>query len=128
MYPFSTFDEDLADLQPDERLYISPRMDDEYGFLSEDPNDIVAMYNFLLRPRASHPPTFSWGYTQEIMVRQLTLKDQSQAVLTWADWEYIQQDAAGLAAVEEQYTTRLDPQRRLVLAGTQNKKSRRSGR
>ena len=114
MYPFSTFNDDLADIQPDERLYISPRMDGEYGFLSEDPNDIVAMYNFYYDARIT-PANVFMGYTQEAMVRQLTLKDQSQAVLTWADWEYIQQDDAGLAAAEEQYNTRLDPQRRLVL-------------
>jgi Ca2+/Na+ antiporter len=114
MYPFSTFDDDLADLQPDDRLYISPRMDTEYGFLSEDPNDIVAMYNFYYDARIT-PANVFMGYTQEAMVRQLTLKDQSLAVLTWADWEYIQQDAAGLAAVEEQYKMLPDPQRRLVL-------------
>ena len=114
MYPFNTYTEELADIQPEDRLYVSPRMDADYGFLSEDPNDIVAMYNFYFDARITSSNVFM-GYTQEAMVRQLTLKHQSQAVLTWADWEYIQQDEAGLAAVEEQYTTRPDPQRRLML-------------
>jgi hypothetical protein len=114
MYPFSTFNDDLADIQPDDRLYVSPRMDAEYGFLSEDPNDIVAMYNFYYDARIT-PANVFMGYTQEALVKQLTLKDQTHAILTQADWEYIQQDEEGLVAVEEQYVMLPDPQGRLVL-------------
>jgi 4-amino-4-deoxy-L-arabinose transferase and related glycosyltransferases of PMT family len=113
MYPFRTFPEDLA-LGADDRLYVSPRLDREYGMLSDDPNDVVAMYNFYFDARISADNVFM-GFTPESMFKQLTAKKQSLALLTQSDWELLQADSAQLAAVKEMYKVKLDLQRRVVL-------------
>jgi hypothetical protein len=113
MYPFRTFQEELA-LQPDDRLYISPRMDLDYGMLSDDPNDIVAMYNFYYDARVSTANVFM-GYTRDALFKQLTIKEQSHALLTQADWEWLQASADDFAVIEGMYEMIPDPQGRLVL-------------
>ncbi len=113
MYPFRAFPENLA-LAAGDRLYISPRLDKEYGMLSDDPNDVVAMYNFYYDARISADNVFM-GYTPDSLFKQLTAKKQTRALLTQADWELLQADPAQLAAVKELYKVKLDLQRRVVL-------------
>jgi hypothetical protein len=113
MYPFRTFPEDLT-LGADDRLYVSPRLDREYGMLSDDPNDVVAMYNFYYDARISADNVFM-GFTPESMFQQLTAKKQTLALLTQADWELLQANPVQLAAVKELYKVKLDLQRRVVL-------------
>ena len=91
-----------------------PRLDKDYGMLSDDPNDVVAMYNFYYDARISADNVFM-GYTPDSLFRQLTAKKQTRALLTQADWELLQTDPAQLAAVKELYKVKLDLQRRVVL-------------
>jgi 4-amino-4-deoxy-L-arabinose transferase-like glycosyltransferase len=113
MYPFRAFPDNLA-LAAGDRLYVSPRLDKEYGMLSDDPNDVVAMYNFYYDARISADNVFM-GYTPDSLFKQLTAKKQTRALLTQADWELLQTDPAQLAAVKELYKVKLDLQRRVVL-------------
>jgi len=113
MYPFWTFPDDM-DISPDDRLFVSPRLDQEYAMLSDDPNDVVAMYNFYFDARISAKNVFV-GFTQDYLFRQLTGKRQSHALLTWSDWELLQADPEELETIEEMYAVKRDLQRRIVL-------------
>jgi len=112
-YPFWTFPADLV-IEPDDRLYVSLRMDEEYAMLSDDPNDVVAMYNFYHDARISEDNVFM-GYLPEAMFSQLTEKRHSHALLTASDWELLQADPGQLEVIREMYQVKLDLQRRLVL-------------
>ena len=82
--------------------------------LSDDPNDVVAMYNFYYDARISADNVFM-GFTPERVFKQLTAKKQSLALLTQSDWELLQADPAQLSTVKELYKVKLDLQRRVVL-------------
>jgi hypothetical protein len=113
MYPFRTFPDKLS-LGADDRLYVSPRMNEEYGMLSHDPNDVVGMYNFYFDARIT-PDNVFMGYTPQNMFSQLTDKKQTLALLTASDWNLLQSDPDELAAIKADYLVKLDMQRRLVL-------------
>jgi hypothetical protein len=113
MYPFRTFPDKLS-LGADDRLYVSPRTNEEYGMLSHDPNDVVGMYNFYFDARIT-PDNVFMGYTPQNMFSQLTDKKQTLALLTASDWNLLQSDPDELAAIKADYLVKLDMQRRLVL-------------
>ncbi len=106
MHPFGTFKGYLS-LKDDEKLYVSANLDRELDMLSDDPNDIVGMYNFYFDERISAANIFM-GYSRATLYKDLTTRNFRRALLTQADWEWLGETAGDLSLVESMYGIRAD--------------------
>lgn len=113
MYPYMEFSDELV-LGEEDKLYVSTRLDQDLSMLSEDPNDIVGMYNFFFDARISADNIFM-GYSVETMPGQLATKKLSYALLTREDWDWMMGTSEDAESVEDLYEMKTDSQEQIVL-------------
>lgn len=113
IYPFEEFSPEL-DMDADDRLYISTGLDREMDMLSDDPNDIVGMYNFYYDRRITDYNVVM-GYSRDTMSRILTTKNISHALLTSEDWTWMLENAEEIETVENLFDVKMGSQDKLVL-------------
>ena len=112
MYPFEEFSEDL-EISSDDRLFISPSLDWEKSMLSDDPNDIVGMYNFHFDARISESNVLM-GYTPETLTKYLTTRNVSHALLTQEDWIWLEENT-DVEALKSLYRVKFDSLGKITL-------------
>jgi hypothetical protein len=112
-YPLEEFDQDLT-IDADDRLYVSTRLDQDLDMLSEDPNDIVGMYNFYFDRRITASNVFM-GYSRKTMAKQLATKNISHALMTSEDWDWLLANTEDMETVESLFDVKMDDQEKIVL-------------
>jgi hypothetical protein len=105
-----------AQIQPVEGLkfFVSSAIPSEYQMLTNDRNEISALFNIFFNARTSQK-NFQIGFEPEKMGSTLAAGRFNYALLTQSDWERISKDPAVLAEIQAQYAIDLDPGGKLVL-------------
>lgn len=83
--PYAAFGGEL-EIDEGDRLYVSSDLKRGLSMLSDDPNDIVGMYNFYFDARISDKNIYL-GYQRGRMVDDLIEKEFKFALISAADWD-----------------------------------------
>lgn len=113
MAPFEAFGEDI-ELSEEDRIYISQSLDKDFDILSNDPNDIVGMYNFYFDERITGDNVWM-GYGRKYMYKLLTTKNVSHGLLTAEDWVWLKENADDFENLTDLYVEQSDSEERFVL-------------
>lgn len=101
MAPFEEFRDEL-DVQGADILLVSAGLDRQLEMLSDDPNDIIGMYNFFFDRRINEENVLM-GYTRASAGKFLAEKNIAFTLLTAEDWQVLSCDAE----IKSAYNARL---------------------
>lgn len=113
MSPFTEFQDEIV-LGENDRIYISGSLDEELDVLSNDPNDIVGMYNFYFDARITESSVWM-GYGRKAMYKMLTTRKLSHALLTADDWTWMQGHADDIGLLTGLYHANTSPSEEFIL-------------
>jgi len=113
VYPFASFKDELI-IRADDDLFVSQNLDNDLNMLSDDPNDIIGMYNFYFDARIDKSNVYL-GYSRKSMAEDLVNKDFEYALLTQSDWKRLQENAETAQTLEGLYQVQTDPRSLIVL-------------
>jgi len=113
MLPFKEFSSVLQ-LDGADKLYVSASLDRDRDMLSDDPNDVVAMYNFYF-DRRIQPSNVRIAYDRTSLLNRLQSGKISYALITVEDFAWLQEDARNWLKLQEIYQTIPDLQGKTVL-------------
>jgi len=108
-YPFEV-NRDALEITGDEKLYVSARLDRELEMLSDDPNDIVGMYNFFFDARISDA-NVTMGYAAKTLYGDLTGSRHvyTYALLPASDWALLESNPDWASEIGSIYQVSADP-------------------
>lgn len=121
-YPFLVFKEEIPagnDVMIFTTTTIYETSQGETKMLSNNPIDILGMYNMLFDMRAGRD-SLTLVYHQEDIAEQILAQPYDFMLLSMDDWQYLQVNAGGTAvSLEDRYEIQLDSRESLVLLTAQ---------
>lgn len=113
MLPFKEFSSVLQ-LGDADKLYVSASLDRDRDMLSDDPNDVVAMYNFYF-DRRIQPSNVRIAYDRISLLNRLQSGQISFALITVEDFAWLQEHAGQWQKLQEKYQVIPDLQGKTVM-------------
>jgi hypothetical protein len=121
-YPLLVFKEDIPagnDVEMFTTTTIYENSQGETKMLSNNPIDIMGMYNMLFDLRTSRD-NLTLAYQQEDIAELILAQPYDFMLLSMDDWQYLQANAGDTAAsLEDSYVIQLDSRESLVLLTAQ---------
>ncbi|HEY60046.1 MAG TPA: hypothetical protein G4N92_05105 [Anaerolineae bacterium] len=111
-YPFLIFKQHIPKSERNQ-MYISMDIYTDLKMLSDDPYELIAMYNLLFDARAQRG-NVTVGYQHADILEGITSYLYDFVIITEKDWEYIQAQPNLLQSAQDNYEFISDPQELLI--------------
>ena len=117
-YPFLEYQDDIP-ISSDVKMYSTATIfnrtsEDETHMFSDNPYDILGMYNVLFNARTTRD-NLTLTYLQEDIPTQILADSYDFAILSIDDWQYLEEQYPQvLSELEQNYTTQFDENQILV--------------